>query len=254
MPRLEDKIAIVTGAASGFGEEISKRFAQEGAAVLVADMDEAGAARVAAEIAGAGGRAEACLADVTDDAQVQAMVEAAVTKFGGLDILVNNAGVPQRVGKFQEVAPETVAKIFQVNVMSWLLTTRAAVPHLVARGGGSIVNTASIAGLRPRPGAAWYNASKAAACSLTLSMASELGGQNVRVNALCPVAAETPLFRDVVGGEITDADRERFLSGIPLGRLATPGDVAGAAVYLASDEASFLSGVLLPIDGGRATL
>ncbi|MGZ0186638.1 MAG: SDR family oxidoreductase [Alphaproteobacteria bacterium] len=251
--RLKGKIAVVTGGASGFGEAISKRYAEEGASVVVADMDGAGAAKVADAILAEGGKATSIAADVTDAAQADAMIQAAVTSFGGLDILVNNAGVPQRINSFWDVDPEVVDKIFSVNVKSWLLTTRAALPHIEARGGGSIVNTASIAGLRPRPGAAWYNASKAAACSLTLTMAAELGKKNIRVNALCPVAAETPLFRDVVG-EITDETRGRFLDGIPLGRLATPADVAGAAVYLASDEASFLSGVLLPIDGGRATL
>ncbi len=251
--RLKGKVAVVTGAASGFGEAISKRYAEEGASVLVADLNAAGAAKVAEAILAAGGKAASFAVDVTKADQAAAMIDAAVAAFGGLDILVNNAGVPQRIGYFQDVAADVIDRIFDVNVKSWLYTTRAALPHLEARGGGSIVNTASIAGLRPRPGAAWYNASKAAACSLTLSMASELGKKNIRVNALCPVAAETPLFKDVVG-EITDATRERFVSGIPLGRLATPMDVAGAAVYLASDEAAFLSGVLLPIDGGRATL
>lgn len=251
--RLQGKVAVVTGAASGFGEAISKRFAEEGAAVVCADMNAGGAAHVAEAILAAGGRAASIGADVTDAGQATATIAAAVAGFGGLDILVNNAGVPQRIARFQDVDPADVDRIFAVNVKSWLLTTRAALPRLEARGGGSIVNTASIAGLRPRPGAAWYNASKAAACSLTLSMAAELGPSNIRVNALCPVAAETPLFKDVVG-EITEETRNRFLAGIPLGRLATPADVAGAAVYLASDEAAFLSGVLLPIDGGRAAL
>lgn len=251
--RLKGKVAVVTGAASGFGAAIARRFAEEGADVLVADLNAAGANRIAEEILESGGRAAGFGADVTDPAQAEAMIAAAVAGYGGLDVLVNNAGVPQRIAKFQDVTPETIDRIFAVNVKSWLFTSRAALPHLEARGGGSILNTASIAGLRPRPGAAWYNASKAAACSLTLSMASELGEKNIRVNALCPVAAETPLFKDVVG-EINEQTLGRFLKGIPLGRLATPEDVAGAAVYLASDEAAFLSGVLLPIDGGRATL
>lgn len=251
--RLEGKVAVVTGAASGFGEAISQRFAAEGAAVVVADMNADGAAKVSDGIIDGGGRAVAITADVTQADDAEAMVQAAVSGFGGLDILVNNAGVPQRINRFQDVDAETVAKIFNVNVMSWLHTTKAALPHLEARGGGSIVNTASVAGLRPRPGAGWYNASKAAACSLTLTMAAELGPKNIRVNALCPVAAETPLFKDVVG-EITEETRNRFLEGIPLGRLATPDDVAGAAVYLASEEGAFLNGVLLPIDGGRTAL
>jgi 3-oxoacyl-[acyl-carrier protein] reductase len=252
--RLKNKIALITGGASGFGEAIAKQYAAEGAAVMVTDLDPVGARRVATEINSSGGRAESHQADVTKTADVEAMTEATIKAFGGLDILVNNAGVPQRIGRFETVLEDAIDRIFDVNVKSWLKTTRAALPHLEARGGGSIVNTASIAGLRPRPGAAWYNASKAAACSLTISMASELGEKNIRVNALCPVAAETPLFEEVVGGQITDEDRQRFISGIPLGRLATPADVARAAVYLASDDAQFLTGVLLPIDGGRTTL
>jgi 3-oxoacyl-[acyl-carrier protein] reductase len=252
--RLQNKIALITGGASGFGEAIAKQYAAEGAAVMVTDLDPVGARRVATEINSSGGRAESHQADVTKAADVEAMTEATIKAFGGLDILVNNAGVPQRIGRFETVLEGAIDRIFDVNVKSWLKTTRAALPHLEARGGGSIVNTASIAGLRPRPGAAWYNASKAAACSLTISMASELGEKNIRVNALCPVAAETPLFEEVVGGQITDEDRQRFISGIPLGRLATPADVARAAVYLASDDAQFLTGVLLPIDGGRTTL
>lgn len=252
--RLKNKIALITGGASGFGEAIAKQYAAEGAAVMVTDLDPVGAGRVATEINSSGGHAESHQADVTKTADVEAMTEATIKAFGGLDILVNNAGVPQRIGRFETVLEDAIDRIFDVNVKSWLKTTRAALPHLEARGGGSIVNTASIAGLRPRPGAAWYNASKAAACSLTISMASELGEKNIRVNALCPVAAETPLFEEVVGGQITDEDRQRFISGIPLGRLATPADVAGAAVYLASDDAQFLTGVLLPIDGGRTTL
>jgi 3-oxoacyl-[acyl-carrier protein] reductase len=252
--RLQNKVAVITGAASGFGEAIAKRYAAEGASVMVADLDEGGAKRVATEIKEKGGQAESLRADVTKTADAEAMIQATVKVFGGLDILVNNAGVPQRIGRFETVTEDAIDRIFEVNVKSWLKTTRAALPHLEARGGGSIVNTASIAGLRPRPGAAWYNASKAAACSLTISMASELGEKNIRVNALCPVAAETPLFEEVVGGQITDEHRKRFISGIPLGRLATPEDVAGAAVYLASDDGQFLTGVLLPIDGGRTTL
>lgn len=252
--RLKDKVAVITGGASGFGEAIAKRFASEGACVLVADLNADGAAKVSAAIQAAGGQAAATGADVTKSKDADAMIAAAISAFGGLDILVNNAGVPQRIGAFQDVSDDAIDRIFDVNVKSWLYTTRAALPHLEARGGGSIINTASVAGLRPRPGAAWYNASKAAACSLTLSMASELGAKNIRVNALCPVAADTPLFRDVVGGEITDAHRERFTSGIPLGRLATSEDVASAALYLASEDGAFLSGVLLPIDGGRTSL
>jgi 3-oxoacyl-[acyl-carrier protein] reductase len=248
--RLKDKVAVITGGASGFGEAMARRFVAEGAKVVVADMNADGAKAVADSL---GAAAIAVQANVTKAADADAMVAAAVNAFGGLDILVNNAGVPQFVNNFQDVSEDEIDLIFNVNVKSWLFTSRAAIPHLAARGGGSIVNTASVAGLRPRSGAAWYNASKAAANSLTLTMAAELAAKNIRVNALCPVAAETPLFEGVVG-EITDAKRERFTSTIPLGRLAVPDDVANAAVYLASDEATFMTGVLLPIDGGRTAL
>jgi 3-oxoacyl-[acyl-carrier protein] reductase len=248
--RLKDKVAVITGGASGFGEAMARRFVAEGAKVMVADMNAAGAKAVADSI---GDAARSIGADVTKAAEADAMIAATVDAFGKLDILVNNAGAPQYINNFEDVTEDEIDLIFNVNVKSWLLTSRAAIPHLAANGGGSIINTASVAGLRPRAGAAWYNASKAAACSLTLTMAAELAAKNIRVNALCPVAAETPLFEGVVG-EITDAKRERFTATIPLGRLAVPEDVASAAVYLASDEATFMTGVLLPIDGGRTAM
>jgi len=248
--RLKDKVAVITGGASGFGEVMARRFVAEGGKVMVADLNVAGAKGVADSI---GDAARSIDADVTKAAEADAMIAATVDAFGKLDILVNNAGAPQFINNFEDVTEEEIDLIFNVNVKSWLLTSRAAIPHLAANGGGSIINTASVAGLRPRAGAAWYNASKAAACSLTLTMAVELAAKNIRVNALCPVAAETPLFKGVVG-EITDAKRQRFTATIPLGRLAVPDDVASAAVYLASDEATFMTGVLLPIDGGRTAM
>ncbi len=248
--RLKGKVAVITGGASGFGEVMARRFVAEGAKVMVADMNAAGAKAVADSI---GDAVRSIGADVTKAAEADAMIAATVDAFGGLDILVNNAGAPQFVNNFEDVTEDEIDLIFNVNVKSWLFTNRAAIPHLAGNGGGSIINTASVAGLRPRAGAAWYNASKAAACSLTLTMAAELAAKNIRVNALCPVAAETPLFEGVVG-EITDAKRERFTATIPLGRLAVPDDVASAAVYLASDEATFMTGVLLPIDGGRTAM
>ena len=211
--RLKDKVAVITGGASGFGEAMARRFVAEGAKVMVADMNAAGAKAVADSI---GDAARSIGADVTKAAEADAMIAATVDAFGKLDILVNNAGAPQYINNFEDVTEDEIDLIFNVNVKSWLLTSRAAIPHLAANGGGSIINTASVAGLRPRAGAAWYNASKAAACSLTLTMAAELAAKNIRVNALCPVAAETPLFEGVVG-EITDAKRERFTATIPLG-------------------------------------
>ena len=220
--RLKDKVAVITGGASGFGEVMARRFVAEGGKVMVADLNVAAAEGVADSI---GDAARSINVDVTKAAEADAMIAATVDAFGKLDILVNNAGAPQFINNFEDVTEEEIDLIFNVNVKSWLLTSRAAIPRLAANGGGSIINTASVAGLRPRAGAAWYNASKAAACSLTLTMAVELAAKNIRVNALCPVAAETPLFKGVVG-EITDAKRQRFTATIPLGRLAVPDDVA----------------------------
>lgn len=248
--RLEGKIAIVTGGGSGFGEGIARRFAAEGAKVLIADIDDRKGNAVREAIAAAGGTAAYIHADVAATREVAAMVAAAVKRWGGLDIVVNNAGVPQANGPMLETDEATFDRIFAVNVKSLYLAAIHAVPVLAARGGGAIVNTASTAGLRPRPGLVWYNASKGAAITLTKAMAIELAPQNIRVNALCPVAGDTPMLGTFMGGD-TPENRARFVASIPLGRLSTPADIAGAALYLASDEAAFLTGVALEVDGGR---
>ncbi len=249
--RLEDKIAIVTGAGSGFGEGIARRFAAEGAKVVVNDIDEQSGARVAAEIAAGGGEATFFAADVARNAEVAALVETAVDAYGGLDVLVNNAGVPQRRMPLLEVTEETFDRIFAVNVKSIYLAALHAVPVLRARGGGVILNTASTAAIRPRPGLTWYNGSKGAALVLTKSMAVELAPDKIRVNALCPVAGDTAMLAEFMGGEDTPELRQSFVETIPLGRLSRPEDVANAALYLASDEARFITGVCLEVDGGR---
>ncbi|MCP4327639.1 MAG: glucose 1-dehydrogenase [Alphaproteobacteria bacterium] len=248
--RLSGKAAIVTGAASGFGAGIARRFAAEGAAVVVADLNESGARAVADDIANGGGRAVACAADVAKDGDVRAMVDTAVDAFGGLDILVNNAGIPQKNGPMLDVDEATFDRIFAVNVKSIYLSALHAVPLLRARGGGVIVNTASTAGIRPRPGLVWYNGSKGAVVSLTKAMAIELAGDKIRVNALCPVAGDTPMLADFMGGD-TPEKRAQFIATIPLGRFSTPDDLANAALFLASDEAVFLTGVAMEVDGGR---
>jgi len=248
--RLKDKVAIVTGAGSGFGEGIARRFAVEGAKVVLADINDQQGRRVMEAIAKAGGEAHYVHADVSIASEVAAMVGAAAKRFGGLDVLVNNAGVPQRNGPMLAVDEATFDRIFAVNVKSIYLAAIHAVPALARRGGGAIINMASTAGLRPRPGLVWYNGSKGAVISLTKAMAIELAAKKIRVNALCPVAGDTPMLGDFMGGD-TPENRARFIASIPLGRLSTPADLANAALYLASDEGAFITGVALEVDGGR---
>ena len=247
MDRLKDKVAIVTGAASGFGEGMAKRFAEEGAKIVVADLNGDGAARVAQEI---GSAAIAIAADVSKRADIDAMVKAAAEKFGRLDILVNNAGYTHRNGDLLKVDEATFDRIYNVNMKAIYLAALAAVPVMEKQGGGSIITTASTAGLRPRPGLVWYNASKGWAINATKSMAVELAPKKIRVNCLCPVAGETGMLADFMG-EDTPEKRALFRASIPLGRLSTPLDIANAALWLASDEAEFITGVALEVDGGR---
>ncbi len=245
--RLDGKTALVTGAASGFGEAIARLFASRGARVVVADIDGDGAARVAGEI---GAAARAFAADVACAADVAAMVDTARSAFGRLDILINNAGYTHKNGDMLGVDEATFDRVFAVNVKAIYLTALAAVPVMAGQGGGVIINTASTAGLRPRPGLTWYNGSKGAAITLTKSMAVELAPKRIRVNCLCPVAGETAMLADFMG-EDTPEKRARFIATIPLGRLSQPADIANAALFLASDEAEFVTGVALEVDGGR---
>ncbi|MDX5592457.1 SDR family oxidoreductase [Pseudovibrio sp. SPO723] len=245
--RLAGKCAVVTGAGSGFGEGIAKRFAEEGATVIIADLNTEAAQRVAGEI---GKDAVAVTADVTMATDVEAMLNAAVSAAGKLDILVNNAGYTHRNGSLLDVDEETFDRIFAVNAKAIYLAALKAVPLMEKNGGGSIITTASTAGLRPRPGLTWYNASKGWAITATKSMAVELAPKNIRVNALCPVAGQTGML-GLFMGEDTPEKREQFKASIPLGRLSTPLDIANAALWLASDEAEFITGVALEVDGGR---
>ena len=249
--RLEDKIAIITGGASGFGEGIARRFALEGAKVILADINEARGIEVVESIRASGGGAVFAHTDVSRARDVEAMVATAVHNFGGLDILVNNAGVPQRNMSMLDVDEATYDRIFAVNVKSIYLACRVAVPEIRSRGGGVIVNTASTAGLRPRPGLTWYNGSKGAVIVLTKSMAVELAPDRIRVNALCPVAGDTPMLAEFLGGSLNQAAYDGFVATVPIGRLSTPRDLANAALFLASDEADFITGVCLEVDGGR---
>ena len=240
--QLDDKVALVTGAASGFGEGIARRYAGEGARVVVADLNDQTGRRVADEIGGA-----YVHADVADREDVRAMVGTAIERYGRLDVMVNNAGVTHVNRPMLEVGEEEFDRIFQINVKAIYLAALETVPLMRAQGGGCIINTASTAGLRPRPGLTWYNASKGAVITMTKSMAAELGPDNIRVNALCPVAGDTPLLPSFLGAN----SREAFEATVPLGRLSTSEDVAKAALWLASDEASFITGVALEVDGGR---
>lgn len=248
--RLAGKTAIVTGGGSGFGEGIARRFAAEGAKVVVADIDEAAARRVAGAVTKAGGTTLAVRADVSKADDTKRMVAAAIEAWGRLDILVNNAGVSHRNGPMLGVDEATFDRIFAVNVKSIYLAAQEAVPVFRRQGGGVILNTASTAGIRPRLGLVWYNASKGAAISLTKAMAVELAPEKIRVNCLCPVAGETPLLATFMG-EDTPEKRAQFRASIPLGRLSTPEDIANAALYLCSDEASLITGVAFEVDGGR---
>ncbi len=249
--RLENKVAIVTGAASGFGEGIARRFAAEGARVVLADLNDQAGQTIAADIEAAGGTAAYVHADVTQRAEVKAMVEAATTTYGRLDILVNNAGTSHMRAPMTEVSETDFDRTFAVNVKAIYLAAIAVVPLFRSQGAGCIVNVSSTAGLSPRAGLTWYNGSKGAVNTITKSMAVELAPDRIRVNAICPVAGDTPLLATFMGKPDTPENRAPFLATIPLGRLSTPADIAAAALYLASDEASMLTGVLLEVDGGR---
>jgi len=249
--RLKHKIALVTGAGSGFGEGIAKRFAEEGARVVVNDVNADGGERVVAEIRAAGGEAVFIAADVSINADVQRLVALSIAAFGGLHIVVNNAGTTHRNRPMLEVTEAEFDRIYAVNVKSLFLTAQHAVPHFRAQGGGCFITIASTAGVRPRPGLTWYNGSKGAAIVTSRSMAAELGPDNIRVNVINPVAGVTPLLAQFMGGQDTPEIRAKFIAGIPLGRLSQPLDIANATLYLASDEAAFITGACLEVDGGR---
>lgn len=247
--RLRDKIAVVTGAGGGFGEGIARRFAAEGARVVVADINVAAARKVALEI---GNGAVAIAGDVSQGRDVAMMVGAAMDRFGGLDIVVNNAGTTHRNQPILDVSEADFDRVFAVNVKSLYWMTQSAVPVFRNQGrGGSIINISSTAGIRPRPGLVWYNGTKGAVNTMTQCMAIELAPDNIRVNAICPVLGATGLTELFMGQPDSPEIRQKFLSTIPLGRMSQPSDIANACVWLAEDATSFITGVLLPVDGGR---
>ena len=248
---LTSKIAIVTGGASGFGAATALRLAQAGARVMVADLNAQGAQAIAEQISAAGGQASSVVADVSDKASFEHMVEQTKTVFGGLDILVNNAGTTHRNKPALQVSEDEFDRVYKVNVKSLFWAAQAVLPGFVAQGSGCIVNVASTTGVRPGPGLVWYSGSKAAMINLTKGLALEFARSGVRINAVNPMIGETAMLGDFMGMEDTPANRERFLMRIPLGRFTRPADVASAVTFLASDEAAYLTGVCLDVDGGR---
>lgn len=245
--KLQGKTAIVTGGAQGFGAGIVRRLLEDGARVMIADINGDAAETLAAEL---GDGASAAQVDVASGASVNAMAEAALSAFGTLDILVNNAGITHLPKPMETVEEDEFDRVCAVNMKSVYLTARALVPGMRAQGSGAILNIASTAGLSPRPNLSWYNASKGWMITATKTMAVELAPHGVRVNALCPVAGETPLLKSFLG-EDTPEMRARFLSTIPLGRFSQPEDMGNAAAFLCSEEAAMITGVAMEVDGGR---
>ncbi len=243
--RLAGKTALVTGGGSGFGAGIARAFAAQGARVLVADLNLEAAQAVAHEIGGI-----AAQTDVSDNSAVGALAYQVEDQMGDLDILVNNAGITHQPGALEDISEQDFDRVFAVNCKSVYLTARHFIPAMKARGAGAVLNIASTAGLSPRPRLNWYNASKGWMVTATKTMAVELAPFGVRVNALCPVAGETPLLASFMGGD-TPGNRARFLETIPLGRFSTPQDMGNAALYLCSDEAGMVTGVAMEVDGGR---
>lgn len=249
--RLQGKVAIVTGAGSGFGQGIAERFADEGSAVIVNDVAQAAGERVAAAIRSRGGRAQFVHGDVSKSGDVAQLLAATLQHFGRLHIVVNNAGTTHRNQPLLGVSEDEFDRIYAVNVKSIYLTAQHIVPYFRKAGGGVFVNVASTAGVRPRPGLVWYNGTKGAVIVTSKGMAAELGPDKIRVNCVNPVIGETGLLEQFMGVPDTPENRQKFLATIPLGRMSRPADVANACLFFASDEAEFITGTCLEVDGGR---
>ncbi len=245
--RLAGKSAIVTGAASGFGAGIARRFIAEGARVMIADINGQGAEKLALEL---GDLAYSQTVNVALSDDVEAMAKRAFAIFGTLDILVNNAGITHLPMAMEDVPEDEFDRVLAVNAKSVYLTAKHIVQHMKRHGSGVILNIASTAGVSPRPRLNWYNASKGWVITATRAMAIELAPDGVRVNAINPVAGETQMLKSFMG-EDTPEIRAKFLATIPLGRFSTPDDIASAACFLCSDEASMITGVCMEVDGGR---
>jgi 3-oxoacyl-[acyl-carrier protein] reductase len=249
--RLENKTAIVTGGASGFGAGIAQRFAQEGASVVVADINDTEGESIANEIRDSGGDAIYVHADVTSRSDSKQMISVAVEHSGQLDILINNAGFSHPNKLFTEVTDEEFDRVYNVNVKAVYMAIQEAIPVFKQQGHGCIINTSSTAALRPRPGLAVYCSSKGAVSNLTKALAVEYAGDQIRINALCPVIGETGMLETFMGVPDTVENRKTFEATIPMGRFSTPSDIAAAALFFASDDASFITGVTMEVDGGR---
>jgi 3-oxoacyl-[acyl-carrier protein] reductase len=249
--RLQGKVAIVTGAGSGFGAGIAARFAEEGCAVVVNDIGRDAGERVAAAIRSGGGRAQFVYGDVSKSADVAKLLADTLEHFGRLHVVVNNAGTTHRNQPLLGVSEQEFDRVYAVNVKSIFLTAQHMVPYFRGQGGGVFVNVASTAGVRPRPGLVWYNGTKGAVIVTSKGMAAELGPDRIRVNCVNPVIGETGLLEQFMGAPDTPENRARFLSTIPLGRMSRPLDIANACLFLASDEAEFVTGACLEVDGGR---
>ncbi len=250
--RFEGKRVIVTGAGSGFGEAIARRFADEGARVLLADVNLEGAERVAGEIAAAGGTGLAQAVNVAEEPQVEAMIQRAVDEWGGLDVLVNNAGYSHRQKLLWKISVEEFDAVFGVNVRGVFLGCKHAIPVMIEAGGGVIVNIASVGAIAPRPGVTPYNGTKGAVLTMSKGLALECARHNIRVNAVNPVAAETGFMKGATGqDELSEELKTNLVSTIPLGRLSEPTDIAAAVTFLASEDAEFITGTAINVDGGR---
>lgn len=249
--RLSNKVAVITGGGQGFGEGIARRFAEEGCKVVVNDINAAGGERVAKDINTAGGKAVFVQADVSQAAGWSAILKHSLDSFGDLNIVINNAGTTHRNQPMLDVSEEQFDRIYAVNVKSLYQSAKVCVPYFRQKGnGGVFVTVASTAGVRPRPGLVWYNGSKGAAIVTSRAMAVELAPDRIRINVVNPVAGDTPLLAQFMGSD-TPEMRAKFIASIPLGRLSKPLDIANACLYLASDEAEFITGACLEVDGGR---
>ena len=253
MNRFDNRSVIVTGSGSGFGEATVKRFASEGARVIVSDIDQNRADRVVEEIIKEGGKAKSVVCDVSVESQVEKLVQLALDEYGGVDVMVNNAGYSHMSKLLWKISVEEFDAVFAVNVRGVFLGCKHVIPMMIEQRAGVIVNIASVGAVAPRAGVTPYNGTKGAVLTMTKGLAMETARHNIRVNAVNPVAAETGFMKGAMGvDQLEDSDRERLISTIPLGRMAEPFDVAAAVTFLASEDARFVTGTSLNVDGGRS--